>query len=291
MRTERFEIHPEYGKAGISKLPEKAAWVEAWILDHAMDKAELEPKKPAMIVVPGGGYYFLSNREADPIAAEYLSAGFSTFILHYTVPSAPFPTDLMEAAETIRIVRERSEEWGIDPERVYVIGFSAGGHLAASLSVLWNKGFLGEALGCAAETLRPDGCILGYPVISPLGYRFGQPMREGYEKTLRCFDRILEGQDEEAWVLNSLDLQADEKTPPVFIFSTWQDKTVPIEQSLVFANALLSAGVETEVHIFRRGHHGLATAEFPVVREESDDVTPFRKWVELSVTWIRDLES
>ena len=289
MRTERIFLSPEYAKTKTAVKPEKPAFFDAYLLDRCMDKTELEPLKPAMIVVPGGGYRFVSRREADPIAMKYMAEGFSTFVLEYSVAGEPFPTALLELAETIRIVREKSEEFGIDPEKVYVIGFSAGGHLAASLSVLWNKGFLSEALGCSAETLRPDGCILGYPVISPLGYRFGQPMKEGYEKTLRCFDRILEGQEEEAWVLNSLDLQADEKTPPVFVFSTWQDKTVPIEQSLVFANALLSAGVETEVHIFRRGHHGLATAEFPVVREESDDVAPFRKWVELSVTWIRDM--
>ena len=195
----------------------------------------------------------------------------------------------MEAAETIRIVRERSEEWGIDPERVYVIGFSAGGHIAASLATLWNKGFLSEALGVPAAMLRPSGCILGYPVITPKDYR--PDSKEESEKTTfdRCFDRILTGQPEDAWVLNSLEKQVDRETPPAFIFATWQDGTVPIEQSLNFANGLLSAGVETEVHIFRRGHHGLATAEFPVVREESDDVAPFRKWVELSVTWIRDL--
>lgn len=290
MKTERIELHPDYRKAGLGS-PSEPAWAEAWILDRCMDKKELEPKKPAMIVVPGGGYHFVSMREADPIAAEYLAHGFSVFILHYTVPAAPFPTDLLELAETIRIVRERSGEWGIDSDRVFVIGFSAGGHLAASLATLWNKGFLSEALNVSPSVLRPNGCILGYPVITPENYRIDSK-EECEKKTFdRCFDRILSGKPEEAWVLNSLEKQVDAETPPAFIFSTWQDGTVPVGQSLIFAEALRKAGVEAELHLFRRGRHGLATADFPVVRDETDDVAPFKAWVKLSVEWLRDLEN
>ena len=289
MIHEILELKPNYEAIPTALAPETPATLEVMIPDHCMDKAELEPLKPAMIVVPGGGYRFVSKREGFPIATQYLAQGFAGFVLTYSVAGNPFPTALLELGEAIRIVRERSAEWGIDPNRVYVIGFSAGGHLAASLAVLWNKGFLGKALGVEERVLRPDGCLLGYPVITPGTYRGG--IEEGVRgfSCFRCFDRLLEGLSEKDWHYNALEEQVDSETPPVFLFSTWQDRSVPIEQSLVFAEALQKAGVETELHIFRRGRHGLSTARFPVVRNDTDDVKPFEAWVPLSVTWLEDL--
>ena len=122
-------------------------------------------KRGAVVICPGGGYDWCSEREADPVAYRFLGAGFAAFVLRYSCCGKKFPTDLLECAAAVKYVRENAENFDIDPDKIFVMGFSAGGHLAASMANLWNMPLLAETLGCDSETLRVNGSVLCYPVI------------------------------------------------------------------------------------------------------------------------------
>ena len=136
----------------------------AWLLGTQEEREK--KKRKAVIICPGGGYGHLSAREDEPIARQYLAMGCHVFVLHYSLAPARFPTALLELALLVSTVREHAQEWGIDPAGIVVSGFSAGGHLACSLGVHWNKSWLSEPLGLKAEQIRPDGMILCYPVVT-----------------------------------------------------------------------------------------------------------------------------
>ena len=122
--------------------------------------------RPTVVVCPGGGYGMTSDREAEPIALAYNAAGINTVVVRYSVAPARFPTALLEVATVVRYVREHGPEFGCDPNRIFVTGFSAGGHLTASYGNFWSRPFVAETLGCDPEVLRPNGQILCYPVIT-----------------------------------------------------------------------------------------------------------------------------
>ena len=124
--------------------------------------------RPVIVICPGGGYEWVSEREAEPIALKFVGAGYHAVVLHYSVaPAAHYPTALRQLAWTVAHLREHAAEYHIDPNKVVVAGFSAGGHLAASYGVFWKKKtFLAEELGVDAEQLRPNGLLLSYPVIT-----------------------------------------------------------------------------------------------------------------------------
>ena len=118
-----------------------------------------------------------SDREAEAIAIRFMSMGYHTAVLRYSVAPAVYPTALCQLAKAVNILRKRSGEWLIDQDKILVMGFSAGGHLAASLGTLWNNGELAELLGLEAEDIRPNGLILSYPVITS--------GKEGHEESMR----------------------------------------------------------------------------------------------------------
>ena len=123
--------------------------------------------RPAVVVCPGGGYYICSNREADPIAMSYLSAGYHTFLLRYSIEEeAVYPNSLVDLCHAMKIIRDHAEEWGVKKDEIAVCGFSAGGHLAASLGVHYTEERIQKASGCAVEEIKPNALILVYPVIS-----------------------------------------------------------------------------------------------------------------------------
>lgn len=245
-------------------------------------------KRPMVVICPGGGYAFTSDREAEVFALEFLSMGYQAAVLRYSVDTAKFPTALTELAYSVKLVRDHAEEWFVDPDAILVTGSSAGGHLAASLGTLWQEKFLADAMGMPVEentAYKPDGMILCYPVISSGEYAH----RDSFLFLLGQEEGTLaKRNDPESLVAKlSLENRVTENTPPVFIWHTFTDGTVPVENSLLFVSALRKAGVSTEFHLFPEGGHGLCLANRLTRHVCGDGIQPeCAVWTELVHTWI-----
>ncbi len=234
--------------------------------------------RPMMIILPGGAYSFCSDREAEAIAAVYLAQGFCTCILRYSVRRSADDCGLgdlplHEAASTVRYVREHAEEWSIDPNKITVIGFSAGGHLAASLGVHWNNR---DRLTMAGEAVRPNGLILAYPVITAGS--------TAHRETIQNLTGINGFSEKDSLYDTALYVGAD--MPPAFIWHTYEDDHVPVDNSLAMAVAMRKAGCSFSMHIFPKGEHGLSLS----TQEVGGGPEDVRKWVELSVDWLRTMK-
>ena len=234
--------------------------------------------RPAVIVLPGGGYAMTSDREAEPIALKFLSEGLSVFVLRYSVMTK-FPQSLCEAAESIRLVRSHAEEWGIDPNKIAVCGFSAGGHLTGSIAVFWHHEFLQKLLNATGDDIRPNAAILSYPVISE------DYIHEGSFRNL-LFDMY---DKKKSFV--SIDKQVTENTPPCFIWHTYTDAVVPVENSLVLAKALADHKVPFELHIWPSGPHGLSlvTEETGMVEDDPTVTLRASEWIHSAACWLREI--
>lgn len=232
--------------------------------------------RPAVIICPGGGYCYTSPREGEPVALQYLAAGMQAFVLYYSCAPAVFPQALLELATAVSVVRAHAAEWNIDPHRVFVGGFSAGGHLAASLGCFWNREFVYGPLGLQPQQIRPDGNLLCYPVITS-----GEYAHRG------SFDALCAGLDPERYLpLTSLELQAGEQNPPTFLWHTQEDGAVPVENSLMYWGALHRSGVSAELHIYPHGGHGLSLATAETGGPAGEPVPKVQSWLKLSVVWM-----
>ena len=233
-------------------------------------------KRPAVIVCPGGCYSYKSDREGEPVAMRFLAAGMQAFVLQYSTDPSKYPCALLELAAAVAVIRENSEAWSVDPEKIFICGFSAGGHLAASLGTLWKESFIGRALGCGNYEWKPDGMILCYPVISMEDYT--------HEESRQC---LLGERAQELAGKLSLQRRVTGDTVPAFLWCTQEDEAVPMENSLLFAAALRSNGVPMELHIYEKGRHGLALCDLTTEREPSQVVEDNAGWIDLAVRWIR----
>lgn len=235
-------------------------------------------RRGAILICPGGGYGSTSPREAEPIAVKFNEAGFHTFVLYYRVKPRKHLYPLMDLSRAMCIIRENADAWNIDPDKIAVCGFSAGGHLAASLGVHWDKPYLYNVQGITRGMNKPNALILCYPVISS-----GKFAQAGSFKNLL-------GSESDQSLLDemSLECQVSEKTPPTFIWHTFDDNVVPVENSLLFATALRKNGIPFELHIYTQGPHGLSLAT-----EETDTGTMgtyphVATWVKLCTEWLID---
>ena len=206
-----------------------------------------------VIVCPGGSYSALaSNHEGRQVANWLNSMGIAAFVLKYRLgPRYHHPVELGDAQRAIRMVRTQAAEYGVAPERVGIMGFSAGGHLASSAGTHFDTGNTADADPVQRASSRPDFLVLGYPVIS-----FTTPYT--HQGSLRN----LLGENPDPKLVESLssELQVTPQTPPTFLFHTNEDKSVPSENSVLFYLALKKAGVPAEMHIFEKGPHGVGLA-------------------------------
>ena len=244
--------------------------------------------RPLILICPGGGYAFNSEREWEALAFQFLAMGCHAAVLRYSCAPARYPVALTELAASIALVREHAAEWHVDPKAVLVLGCSAGGHLAASLGVLWEEPFLAETVGISPkkqELLRPDGMILCYPVIT--GGEFAH--RGSFECLLGEEEGSLEKASDPQSMLSrlSLETRVTEKTPPTFIWHTFTDGSVPVENSLLFVSALKRANVSTEFHMYQKGGHGLSLANHLTEGRDGGGVQEeCTSWIPLVRTWI-----
>lgn len=245
----------------------------AYILNDDSGNEQRGPR-PAVVIAPGGGYGHCSKREAEPVALRYMAAGYHAFVLDYAVKPNRYPEALTNISDAVSLVRENADEWGVDKNAVAVMGFSAGGHLAGSLATMWDE----EPVKRADGKNRPDAAILCYPVISS---------EEGVAHQ-GSFDALC-GDDTDLREKMSLEKRVTEKTPPCFIWHTFEDPVVPVMNSLVFATALKKANVSCEMHIFPHGGHGLSVADEESATFPEQVVERVQDWVDLSVKWLDDL--
>ncbi|MBQ3063279.1 MAG: alpha/beta hydrolase [Clostridia bacterium] len=247
------------------------------------EELAMSPRR-AVIVCPGGGYGFLSDREAEPIALPFLAAGFATFVLRYGVKeNAKDYRPLKAAALAIRYVREHAKEYNVDPDYVFICGFSAGGHLAASSGVLWENPALDEVLAGAPRDIgRPTGMILSYPVITA-----GELAHQGSIRNLCGKENP---SDEERYPF-SLEKHVSKTTPPAFLWHTFNDEIVPVQNSLLMAEAMTNAGVPFELHIWPAGPHGSALCnEITACGNDRYLMPDAAEWVTLAIRWAKELK-
>ncbi len=268
MLTESFDLRAE-GSIG-SKL-----------YTYIQDSSDvlMVKKRPLMLICPGGGYNHVSDREGEPLAMRFLAMGMHVAVLRYSVTPAVYPTQLLELAQAMKLIHEYAAEWNVEEEKIFVLGCSAGGHLAASLGVNWEKEWLATRSGVKAEWLRPAGMVLCYPVITS-----GEYAHRG------SFNMLMKGQESDELLEElSLEKQVSKDTPATFIWHTASDASVPVENSLMFASELHKYGVEVELHMYPVGKHGLSTADF---LSQNSDGTGIQdectSWLPLVQTWLKN---
>ncbi len=254
------------------------AILTGYVPDNIMQN-EKQRVRPAVLILPGGGYEYTSDREAEPIALEFLSKGICAFVLRYSIAPARFPQALCEALESISYIREHANEWDIDTNNIVVCGFSAGGHLCASVGVFWNNPILDAYINKNRNLVKPNMLILSYPVITSGVYAH----RESFEALLG------ENQTQENIELVSLEKQVTKDVPPTFIWHTYEDGLVPVQNTILFANELITKGIPTEVHIYRRGGHGLSLGNHLVdVQREFGEEHMSSEWIQHTIRFIFD---
>lgn len=205
--------------------------------------------RPFVLVIPGGGYSFCSDREGEPIALNFLAQGYHAGVLRYHVgDKRSFEKSLEDAQKALRKIQDLATTWKIDDKKIAVIGFSAGGHLAAALSNL--------------SSVKPSLCILGYPAI------------------LKSFAQVMQIE------APSLETCVTRETPPTFLFSTFEDNVVPIENSLLYLRALEENDIPFEAHIFQKGLHGLSLATKMFGAQEKMVDKRFSRWFSEVVEWM-----
>lgn len=252
----------------------------AYLIEDSQEMTNWE-KRPAVLVLPGGGYSSTSAREADPIAFHFLAQGFHTFVLHYSVAEhGAFPAPFIDASRAMQIIREHAEEWRLDADRLALCGFSAGGHLAASLGTMWNDPQLIEAAGIQEGDNKPNALILGYPVIT---------CKDDTTGALQGMWNIARGEHSLERMRDRLccELHVGIHTPPAFIFHTFMDHIVPVEHSLIFAQALAKHDVPFAMHIFPNGVHGMALGnEITAAGRQNLIDSDAGGWMSLSTAWL-----
>ena len=228
----------------------------------------------AVIILPGGGYEDLAaNLEGRQFADWFAARGFRAFVLSYRLPSHGYllPVPLIDARRAIQLVRARAQDYHISPDRIVLIGFSAGGHLAALAAAQPVPGDPNAADAIERFSSRPDYLVLGYPWLGAVSL--------DYSHLNYCKEFHLEDQCAELTKKYNPELFVTKAMPPTFIYHTFDDRTVPIEQSMSFFEAMVKAGVQTEYHVFSSGAHGSGLGKAQLSLEQ---------WPGLLDTWLRE---
>lgn len=234
--------------------------------------------RPALIICPGGGYHFLSDREAEPVALRFAGLGFAAFVIKYHVaPQGRWPIPQQQLLSAIAHVRDNCDRYRIDPHAVIVMGFSAGGHLAGSAALMWSKQALYKPLRRRSSVFRPDGAVLCYPVVT-----------SGPAAHQDSIHNLLGGRYEELKDLVSLEKQVHRQAPPFFIWHAADDTNVPVENSILLDAALRARGIQSELHIYPSGGHGQSLADYTVYApgEAWRTSGPCSVWVNHCALWL-----
>ena len=269
MHTETINLYEHYHSAA----PGDGGQLVVYALEP-IPKVDPKRRFPAVLILPGGAYSWVSPREAEPVAMRFLSRGFTCAILNYSCAPDRFPVALREAAMAMGFLREQADRLHIDPEKVAALGFSAGGHLCGTLGTLYDAPEVADV--APAAMIRPDALVLCYPVSAA----HGRTHEDSF--TNLC------GQDQALKDRLSLDRLVRRDMMPVFLWHTRTDDSVPVDGTMRLALALAEQDVPFALHVFAAGRHGLATADDLVYRRDnlppvSDGV---RDWPELAIRFL-----
>lgn len=240
-----------------------------------------EELRPAVVICPGGGYCCLSEYwEGERYAMAYLASGFNVVVVNYSVQGGGiYPRQLKELARAFVITRQHAQQWHIHPNKIAVCGSSAGGHLAASLSTLWNCESLFSKEEITSRQMRPDATVLSYPVITS-----GDKAHKG---SFHCLLGTEDTHDPQ-WRFLSLEDRVNADTPPAFLWHCFDDPDVPVENSFYYAKALREHNIPFELHVYPKGGHGLQLTTQRILRSRSQFPRNYG-WHSMSVDWLAEM--
>lgn len=257
-------------------VPGKAT-LEGFVHSDNREMHKYVQNLPCVIVCPGGGYSFVSEREGEPIAIEYYNRNYNTFVLRYDVAPARYPLALTQLACSVDYVRKNAEKFHINPDKIYVCGFSAGGHLVGCLANFYHD-LPKDYISHEKLDAKPNAVIMAYPVIYPDSHvsSYKNLLGENFE-SMKILDKL------------TLDKTVSDKNPPCFIWSTFEDAIVNPSATLRYAAALYTHSVKAECHIFAQGWHGSATCDARTSDGDFSKLTPAAVWFDLSATFLKNL--
>lgn len=239
-------------------------------------------KRGAVLIIPGGGYAEIcSEREGEPIALAFMAHGFYAFVLHYSVGGVVFPEQLIQASKAVKYIRDNADQYGMDSDKVFVVGFSAGGHLAACLGTMWDMKDIYKKIDMPIGYNKPTGMILMYPVIS---YKFHNI----------TFENLLNSKNPSKAELTmcSIEKYVSKQSSPAYIVHTSNDQVVDVRNSLTLANAMAEKGITFELHIYPDAPHGIALGnEITKCGEEKWCNQSIALWVNNAILWIENLSN
>ncbi|WP_125544953.1 alpha/beta hydrolase [Levilactobacillus lindianensis] len=251
----------------------------AYLQGYLRQDATTPQHYPAMIIVPGGSYTHIPEQQAEDLALAWSARGYQAFFLRYSFVAEKqplLPAPVIELAQTVASLRQNATAWQIDPDRITIAGFSVGGHIVSLYNDLWHITDFAKKVGVSTEILKPQAIILGYPVITP---------KAGFPTDPATLD---------AWTNAPAKIAADQRVTaenaPTFVWATAADPLVPVQNALAYAQASIAQGVDTELHLFHHGPHGLALAN-PVTAWKPGTALPHvAHWMDLAQEWLDDLD-
>jgi len=264
------------------KLPEreKKATLTVYMRERVYGTT-MEKKRPCVLICPGGAYSYHCEREAEPVALRLIGAGINAAVCRYgtSEAGAEWPDQLAEVSAALTFLRRHAEEWGCDSQKIVVLGFSAGGHVAASLGVYWNDPQIEQLLGIEHGENRPNAMALSYAVISGGEYTHEDSMHNllGSKYSPEMLDKV------------SLASHVSAETPRAFIWHTKADAVVPYQNSELMAAALRENGIPCELLLFEKGVHGLGLADETTAARDEHIEPEATVWFTRFLKWVNEL--
>ncbi len=271
MQTIEISLKEKYEFLG---LADRNPILTCYLPRNLAEMGREDEMRPTILICPGGGYAYCSEREAEPIALKFLNWGFNAIVLRYSCAPHRYPVQLREVAAAFEEIYKNADEWHCDTEKIGIIGFSAGGHLAAHYSNAYDSEAVREIF---PDSKKPNFSVLCYPVISA-DETFAH--KGSFVNLLGTYPV---GDDVAKY---SCDKMVTPDTPPTFIWHTAEDQAVPVKNSLVYATALADNKVPFSLHIYPYGEHGLSTVDHLTLADEKLDSKTL-----LASAWLKDLKA
>ena len=273
MRHERLEMKNYFDFLGSN---DANPTLDIYLPYNMAEMNRQNQKRPCMVICPGGGYGMCSEREWEPIALHLLPEGFNCFVLKYSCAPFRFPTQIREVAAVMELIYKNADEWNCDTSKIAIMGFSAGGHLAAHYSTMFDCKEVREVF---PESKSVNASVLCYPVITAESDK----SHEG--SFVNLIGHKPESEHDLAYF--SCEKNIDKNTPPAFLWHTAEDGCVPVVNSLLYANGLVENNIPVELHIYPLGGHGLSTCDKQTIDNMTAVIDYNNAWLPALKKWLK----